>query len=312
MRTKNNNLIREHINIINRVIDYIDQNVDGELSLERVATVVAVSPSYLHRMFTKVTGDKLHSYILRTRLQKAVHYLVFFPLLTITEIAYECSFSSLSDFSRVFKKVTGSNPESFRTHYPIINRKICQIEDKEWESYFVQNLYNKDQSDRKATHQLRVSIREFPNKNIYYIRHFGKRNYAKLESDVQDSFMTLSNMTTRNGLWSSGTYLLGIPKFSLFTLPFLDFGYDACITTPRKVEVAEEIGMRNLQGGRYAVLRFEEAEQLMESFVHCLLHCWLPNSGYTYDYRPAMFISYNDPSSHPERKWIVDICLPIK
>ncbi|WP_199615117.1 AraC family transcriptional regulator [Paenibacillus alkalitolerans] len=311
MRNKNPNLLKEHTAIVNRVIDYIDQHLESELSLELLASKVSVSPSYLHRMFAKVTGENLNPHIVRTRILRASHQLVYSPGVTITDIAHQCGFSSLSDFSRVFKKLAGSSPETFREKQKHINRKNCQIDSKEWESYFVQYPYNEGHNDRLANHRLRVSIREFPKKDIYYIRHHGKRHYALLDEDVQQSFGDLSNMAFRNGLWSSGTYLLGIPRYPLFDFPFFELGYDACVTAPKKVDVSEEIGFRTLPGGTYAVLRLEEDARFVEPFVRCMLNCWLPDSGYMYDSRSAMMISYNNPSIHPERKWVVDICLPI-
>jgi len=50
MRTKNPGLAEEHTAIVNRAIDYIDENATRDIALQDIAAAVAVSPYYLHRM----------------------------------------------------------------------------------------------------------------------------------------------------------------------------------------------------------------------------------------------------------------------
>ena len=77
MRTKNPDLLKEHISIVNRVVDLVDERLETELTLETIASEVAVSPYYLHRMFTKVTEESLHKHVLRNRIHRAVHHLLY-------------------------------------------------------------------------------------------------------------------------------------------------------------------------------------------------------------------------------------------
>jgi AraC family transcriptional regulator len=165
MKTKNSNLLKEHTAIINRVIDYIDLHLDSELSLDSIAHEVSVSPFYLHRMFSKVSGENVKPYILKARIVKAAHYLVYAPTDTITEIAFRCGFSSLAVFSRAFKRTTGMSPENFREQNQLKKSKICKIERKRWERCFEQIVYNDTQSDQRGiSYKLRVSVRDFPAK----------------------------------------------------------------------------------------------------------------------------------------------------
>jgi AraC family transcriptional regulator len=39
---------------------------------------------------------------------------------------------------------------------------------------------------------------------------------------------------------------------------------------------------------------------------------WLPESGYQPDDRPAYELYHNDPKTHPQGKFIIDICMPVK
>jgi AraC family transcriptional regulator len=314
VKMKNPDLLQEHISYVNRVIDFVDDQLMTDLSLESIAAKVAVSPYYLHRIFTKITGDSLHQHIVKSRIQRALHDLVFSRSLSISDIAERCGFSSLSTFSRAFKHGMGLSPDRFRKqHMQTINSKICKIENKQWERYFIQYPYNGNQGGSgESKYQLRISVREMPAKEIYYIRHFGKRNYGKMDFDILRSFHRLSLLATKLDLWTSGTYLVGIPKYSLVSEPQMQIGFEACLALPRKIPVFGDIGHRSFVGGRYAVLHLEEPAEAIESLVQIMLNSWLPDSGYTYASRPTMFILYNSPALHPERRWIVDVCLPIE
>jgi AraC family transcriptional regulator len=42
------------------------------------------------------------------------------------------------------------------------------------------------------------------------------------------------------------------------------------------------------------------------------MHEWLPDSGFVCDEKPMMEMYHNNPEEHPERKFILDICVPVK
>lgn len=67
-----------------------------------------------------------------------------------------------------------------------------------------------------------------------------------------------------------------------------------------------------IPGGTYAVARFELSDQEYEAAWQLLYGQWLPQSGYQPDDRPTYERYVNNPDEHPERKHIVDICVPVK
>ena len=84
-----------------------------ELSLTRVADFVNISPNYLSEEFKRVTGSKFVDYVARARIEKACK-LLSNSNLRISEIAFEVGFQSLSQFNRVFKKLSGKSPTEYR------------------------------------------------------------------------------------------------------------------------------------------------------------------------------------------------------
>ena len=91
----------------------IHEHSDEELSLTQVAKAVNISPNHLSEKFKQVTGINFVEYIARTRFEKA-RGLLHDPNLRVSEIAFATGFQSLSQFNRVFKKLSGKSPTEYR------------------------------------------------------------------------------------------------------------------------------------------------------------------------------------------------------
>jgi AraC-like DNA-binding protein len=93
--------------------NFIHEHLDEELSLTQVAKAANISPNYLSEKFRQVTGVNFVSYIARRRFEKARDFL-HDPNLRVSEIAFAVGFQSLSQFNRVFKKLSGQSPTEYR------------------------------------------------------------------------------------------------------------------------------------------------------------------------------------------------------
>ncbi len=92
---------------------FIHEHSDDGLSLTKVAKSVHISPNYLSERFKEVTGVNFVDYIARTRTERASELLQNSNL-RISEIAFAVGFQSLSQFNRVFKKLSGRSPSAYR------------------------------------------------------------------------------------------------------------------------------------------------------------------------------------------------------
>ena len=96
METKELNK-QEYLLRINKVTDYIHNNIDQPLPLQKMAGIACFSPFHFHRVFTILTGETPTDYIKRTRIEKAARcegaYISnakrIFPGLIITESTLE-------------------------------------------------------------------------------------------------------------------------------------------------------------------------------------------------------------------------------
>src|SRR5437667_1949848 len=87
---------------VNRVLDYIGQRLDGELSLTRLSGIGCFSPFHFHRIFQGVTGETLNSHVRRVRLERAAVLMKATPQKRITDVALEVGFAGTAEFSRAF------------------------------------------------------------------------------------------------------------------------------------------------------------------------------------------------------------------
>lgn len=98
--------------LIENVIGYIKENLTADLSLSAISRYASLSPIHFHNCFKRATGRTLREFVEEQRIEKAIHLLVTTGL-TLTEIAYECGFSSQSYFSYAFKEKMKASPREY-------------------------------------------------------------------------------------------------------------------------------------------------------------------------------------------------------
>lgn len=99
---------------VRRVIDFMTQNLDQDLSVDDLAAVACVSPFHFIRMFQKAVGTTPSRYLGNLRLERAKALLVLGDA-PIADIALSCCFSSQSNFTRAFRRATGRTPGAYRS-----------------------------------------------------------------------------------------------------------------------------------------------------------------------------------------------------
>ncbi|MEE0945289.1 MAG: AraC family transcriptional regulator [Acutalibacteraceae bacterium] len=99
-------------NVIEKSISYIKNNLTEALTLENVASYVNLSPTHFHNIFKYSVGATMREYVEEQRIKKAINLLITTNL-SLTEIAYDCGFSSQSYFSFVFKRRMKTTPRKY-------------------------------------------------------------------------------------------------------------------------------------------------------------------------------------------------------
>ena len=107
---------QEYLQKFNDVLDYIDSHYTEELTLDDIADFSGFSKYHFTRLFKQYTDSTFYDYLSFRRIKSAEELLAK-PELSITEIALQSGFSSISTFNRIFKQKKGCTPSEYRSLY---------------------------------------------------------------------------------------------------------------------------------------------------------------------------------------------------
>jgi transcriptional regulator GlxA family with amidase domain len=99
---------------LQRALDVIEQNLNGEIRLSDLASAARLSPNHFSELFRQSIGTSPYRYVLTRRVECAKR-LLRDSLLGVLDIALAVGFSDQSHFSKVFRRSTGMTPGGYRT-----------------------------------------------------------------------------------------------------------------------------------------------------------------------------------------------------
>ncbi|MBP1990949.1 response regulator transcription factor [Paenibacillus eucommiae] len=102
--------------LITSINQYIQQHLGGDLSLTKLSTIVHHSPTYLSRLYKRMTGTMLSDYITEERMKKAKQQLAETSV-KIQEIATNVGYEAAPQFNRSFKKMFKMTPQEYRDSF---------------------------------------------------------------------------------------------------------------------------------------------------------------------------------------------------
>jgi AraC family transcriptional regulator len=317
----NNQINKDYISRINKVIDFINSNLKNEITLDDLADVANFSKFHFHRIFTSIVGETLSQFILRLRLEKAAGYLYANTDLSITEISITTGFSSVSIFSRQFKKHFKVSPSQWRAAKSNSGKTESNLGtafSNNSKSFDISSFYiggvNQNNLWRMNMNKLKdvkVVVKDLPEMTVAYVRNIGPyKGNKKLFEEMYGKIFA----------WAGARGLLNFPETKALCLYHDDPGIteeakqrvDVCISVPADTKVDGEIGKEIIPGGKFAVGHFEiNADEYQEAW-NLICGSWLPQSGYQCDDKPCYELSLNSPKDHPQGKHIIDICVPVR
>ncbi len=103
----------ENLKNIEKAIQFINSNLSKKFTLEELAELSCFSRTYFSALFKELNGISPWEYINIKRIEKA-KMMLSETNDTILYIANECGFGNLSNFNRIFKKITGKKPSDYR------------------------------------------------------------------------------------------------------------------------------------------------------------------------------------------------------
>jgi AraC family transcriptional regulator len=299
---------KEHIARIGKAIDYIDSHLSEKLVLVDIAKAAYFSPFHFHRIFRLVVGETVNNFIIRKRIEKAASIFMNHKDVVITEVSSGLGFSSLSSFSRAFKKFYGMSPADFKNASPNKFSKICKTESKNGQIQisFEQYICNIEKSIKWYQMKATTSIQSINDFNIAYLSHKGEMD------KIGEVFNELIKWATPKGLMQQENLrLLTIYHDSPKVTSPDNIGISAGIILNSEIKVDGAIGLKTVSPGKCLVARFEiKPEEFQQAWESSFV--WMSDNGYEKGEKDPFEIYYNNYLDHPEGKFIVDLCIPIK
>ena len=216
----------------------IQNQLDEDLSLERMAGMANMSPYHFHRIFKLTIGETLKQYTQRLRLERAAWQLKL-RAATVLEIALDSGFHHHETFSRAFKQRFGLSPDRYRRSRVKGPSTVPQ------QSRMSLNRLHKNYQISKVRLQTLKPI------NLAFIRNLGP--YAEVDAGLFDRLIEWSR---QQGFSRDDDLLIGIGHDAPSVTAPDKLRFDACIQVPERFSAVGEIGWRLLPSGLFAVTAY--------------------------------------------------------
>lgn len=102
-----------YYNKLQKALDYIEQHIKDDITLEQLSAQCFYSPHHFHRLFQSVIGIPVTDYIRKRKLSVAAKDIIETDT-KIIDIAIEYGFNSNETFSRAFKRIFDITPNAYR------------------------------------------------------------------------------------------------------------------------------------------------------------------------------------------------------
>ncbi|TSE03982.1 AraC family transcriptional regulator [Aquimarina algiphila] len=292
---------REYLKRINFVLDFIEKNLDTNLSLECLSEKAHYSPYHFHRVFLTIVGERLNEFINRKRIERIASIILVEQGIPLNNLVYKYGFNSDSSFSGAFKKYYGISPTKFKSEGKRILSKIG-IEPFSSEKY----ICSIDNIKQWIKMNAQIKIKELPELKLASISQIGE-------------FYKAGDMFQRLMEWGNQKRVLDTSNFKAITIyhdnpnvtKTSKVRFSTCVTISENINPDGEIRQIILKKGIYIVGHFEiKAEEISKAWKNMCV--WVIENGYEFRDGDYFETYYNDHKTHPEQKFIIDICIPLK
>lgn len=281
-----------------RVLDHVDQHLDGDLDLETVSRVAAFSKFHFHRQFMATFGLSVHRYVQLARLKRASHQLAAKDARSVTEIALEAGYDAPDAFARAFRRRFGQSPSSFR-------------KSPDWAPWLAAfgPLDNARSKLMQITYEPSdVMIRDVPPTPVAVLEHRGDR--ANLGATIE----TFIAWRKAAGMSPQTNSTFNVFRSERTPENPDDYATDLCIGTDRPIAPDDPVMKAGvIPGGRCAVLRvFHDTHNLEQPALY-LYRDWLPASGEeARDFPIYCQRHFSFPPNAQVHEVVVELFLPLK
>lgn len=271
---------------VTRVLDYINSDPGGDMSLDTLADIAAMSRFHWHRVFAAMTGETCAQAVRRLRLHRAASLLVTDTQISVAEVARAVGYGSVHSFTRAFSDSYGCAPVRFRTRGDMVSP------------------LSPPQKGDYPMHP--VEIVQSPARSMAGLHHTG--SYM----EIGQKFDRLAALAGARNLWPQTQGMVGLywddPK-SVAEEALRSF---AGLLLNPGVPVPEGLEAQHLPAGEMAVMHYTGPYAGMPAAYDYLFGVWLPQSGRELLHQPCFEHYLNDPRQVAPEEIKTDICALLK
>lgn len=272
--------------MVNKGIEYILQNLDGEISIKDVADYCHLSKYYFCRVFKAETGESIYAFIKRLKMEQSALRLKLEKDKSITDIGVAYGYSS-SNYSSAFKKHHNISPAEFR---------------KAMNATYVPHPFYKDKLARFQSfeeYSQLILIKELDDFVVIHERHIGNyielgKNWCEFTEKYNDYFKEDTLLVER---FYDDPSITSVEQCL----------YEICMTVDKNCPLDN---VTIIPGGEFAIYRFEGLIQDIFVAFQGVFNIWLAGSDYEMDERYGLGI-YRD-VDRENMHVVMDLCIPIK
>lgn len=267
----------EYVRRMTKVALYIDANLDGDLSLDRLADVACFSRFHFQRIYAALAGETVAETVQRLRLYRASGELARTDR-PIEVVARRAGFGSKAAFTRAFRRRFGATPGALRAG-----------------SAFRQEHHDMTELDIRTIAPIRCAA--VPHRGPY--------------TEIGPKYGQLAAWAAVAGLSWERPRVLAIPYDDPKTVPAAELRAHACLAVDDTVAVTPPAEEVVIAGGRYAVFRHVGPYADLHRTYRRIFGEALPAAGLEPADRPAFEDYLNAPAVTAPAELVTDIYVPL-
>ncbi|KAA6315295.1 Right origin-binding protein [termite gut metagenome] len=272
---------------VNIVIEYINNHLNKDIDLDILAEKSNFSKWHFQRMMKAYLGEPIGTYIMRVRVETAAKLLRYSEM-SVSEIAYQVGYDVPSSLSKAFRLFYNISPNEYRNNKNYTIMKPLQLSE---------NL------------NLKVpKVLTLEPKQAIYLKLTG--DYQTL--DFCGAWNKLWQYVKENKLYSTGIEHIAIYHDDPKVTEAEKLRADICLALPKKVEPKGEIGVKTIEGGKYAMFLYQGSYEHLGAVYDTIYAKWLPEGGEKLRNYHCFEKYLNNPDNTAPEKLKTEIYVPIE
>ncbi len=269
------------------VLEYMWENIDGDIDVNHLADVAHFSPYHFHRIYREMMHETVYQTVRRLRLHYAARLLAKGEK-TIESIAKLSNYSSVEAFTRAFTAAYEDTPSRYRKRQQKYQSQLDLPANKEYPMSY------------------KVEICDVPKISLAGLFHQG--DYMGIGA----AFEKLMVNASVKGVVGPETRSFGVYYDDPATVKTEELRSFAAVTANQRQAESASLEYMAIGGGRHATLTFQGPYAELDPVYDWFYGKWLPNSGEEMADVPPFEEYLNNPREVPANELITIIYLPLK